>query len=179
MHVLYCVVHVLRQTQAIELLLWERPAVCVLCCFTQIEAIPGSVGLARCMFCVMFCMHWAIHQSNELLLRDRPELSKCKCCIVLYTNWGNVSLTLCFCGIAQMHVSHWVLHAGRQCQANELLLCDRPDECVLLCFTRIEAKLGQRIASVRLRRCVPCIMFYTDWGHIGIAPQMHVLYCFV
>ena len=65
-----------------------------------------------------------------------------------------------------MHVLHCVLHAVRQCQANELLLWDRPDECFVfvlhvlrqcqanglllcdcpdacfaLCFTRVEAKL--------------------------------------
>jgi len=54
---LYCAVHALRQYQANELLLWERPDVCVLYCFTQIKAIPGSVGSPRCMFCIMFCMH--------------------------------------------------------------------------------------------------------------------------
>ena len=137
MHVLYCAVHALRQYQANELLLWERPDVCVLYCFTQIEAIPGSVGSPRCMFLTMCCMHWAI-----------------------------ISLTNCYCGTAQMYVLYGALHNLRQSQPDALLLWDRSDACFALCFTRSEAMSGQRIATVGSPRWMFAIVFYTHWSKV-------------
>ena len=107
------------------------------------------------------------------------------CSILFHTNWSNTW----FCGIAQMHVLYNVLHALSHHQSNELLLRDRPDVCVVgcftqpeaksawrlafvgsfrcifsLCFTRSEAMWGQRIATVGSPRWVFAIVFYTHWG---------------
>jgi len=152
MHMLYCVLYVFRQSQVHKLLLWDgsdayfalswyacrqslvhemllwyRPAACAVLCFT---------ALKQC-------------QANELLLLVH---SRCMSCVVLCTHWGNVRLTKCFCGIAQMYVSYavctnWindvfcriaqmhvlycVLHELSHHQANELLLRDHPDACVV------------------------------------------------
>ena len=123
----------LRQCQANELLLWDRPDACFVFCFTRIEAI-SSQGVA-------------FVGSPRYMLR-----------IVFYTQWGNIRLTNCSCGIAQMHISYCVLHALRQYDAKEFLLWDRPDACFVLLLHALRRNIGLTSCSC------------------GI-PQMHMLYC--
>ena len=114
MHSLYCALHELSHHQSIKLLLRDHPDVCVVQCFTRTEAMSAwrfaFVGSPRCMFCIVF-----------------------------YMQSGNVRPTNCFCGIAQMNALCFALHVWGQCQANGMLLCDCPDACFALCFTRVEA----------------------------------------
>ena len=61
----------------------------------------------------------------------------------VYTHLGNVGLTNCLCGIAQMHVWYRVLHTLRQYQADDLLLWERQEVCFVACSATVEAMSGQ------------------------------------
>jgi len=132
---MFCIVclRALRQRQANELLLWDRPDACFVFCFTRIEAI-SSQGIA-------------FVGSPRHMLR-----------IVFYRQWGNIRLTNCSCGIAQMHILYYVLHALRQYDAKEFLLWDRPDAWFVLLLHALRRNIGLTSCSC------------------GI-PQMHMLYC--
>ena len=60
-HILHCVLHVLKQYQASKLLLWECPCSCFTLCFTRSEATSGwriaSVTVPSIMFCIVFETH--------------------------------------------------------------------------------------------------------------------------
>ena len=52
----------------------------------------------------------------------------------VYTHLGNVGLTNCLCGIAQMHVWYCVVHTLKQHQADGWLLWELPGVCFVICF---------------------------------------------
>jgi hypothetical protein len=122
-HGRYAFSHAPGQHQINELLQWDRPSSCFVLSFTCIGQ----------------------HQADELLLLDRPN--SLMLTPAIYMHWGNIrlmirfaigvmrqhatqrypKLTNCFCSIAQIHASDYVLHALGQYQ------------CLLSCFTRIGA----------------------------------------
>ena len=97
--------HALRQSQANEMLLWNRPDVCFVLRFTRVEAISGqrmaSVGSARCMLRIAFYM-LGQHHASELLMWDLPNTSF----VLMFTApMGNIRLTNCLCGMTNIHIS--------------------------------------------------------------------------
>jgi len=137
MSALYWDLHALRQCHAKGLLLCDCPDACF------------ALYLAMILAC--------IEVVSEVLLRGRPDACfvlhcvsteailvfagspRCVFRIVFYKRLGNVRLTNCFCGIAQMRVGYCVLHTLKQYQADDLLLWERPD----VCFASLEAMSGQ------------------------------------
>ena len=102
----------------------------------------GKVRFTNC-FCgiaQLYVLHCVLHalnqcQANELLLLAH---SRCMFCIVLYTYWGNLRLSNCFCGSAQLYVCNVVSHKLKQ----YLALWDWPDACFVLCFACIEPSIS-------------------------------------
>jgi hypothetical protein len=87
------------------------------------------------MFSIVFYTHWG----NIRLTNCFCGIAEIHVSIVFYTHWGNIRLMSCFCGIARIHVFYYVLHALGQHQNNEMLLWNRPNSCFLLCFYSIGA----------------------------------------
>ena len=134
-HILHCVSHVLKQYQVSKLPLWECPRSYFIFRFMCVKAMSAyrvaSVRVPTFMFCIVFYMHS-----------------------------GNSRLPRCFCGSAHVHVLHCVLHAVRQPQAGELLLCRCPRSCFVLCLKRIEPISVQQLASVGVPTSIFCIALY-------------------
>ena len=137
----------------------------VICCYLlQFGAIWCCLLLFTVLICCYLLLIVAIHCPYLLLFVIICCYFQIMRCIMVYTNGGNVSLTL-----VRIHVLHCFSHAIRQCQANELLLWERPHECFVLGFARFEAMPCQGTASVRLPRCMLCIVSCMHWGNIGSA----------
>ena len=137
MSALYWDLHALRQCHAKGLLLCDCPDACF------------ALYLAMILAC--------IEVVSEVLLRGRPDACfvlhcvsteailvfagspRCVFRILFYKHLGNVMLTNCLCGIAQMRVGYCVSQTLKQYQADDLLLWERPD----VCFASFEAMSGQ------------------------------------
>ena len=65
-----------------------------------------------------------------------------------------------FVGSPDFMLFNLCLHAFGQYQTNEVILWDRPDSCLLLCFTRVGAISAQRAASVGSPEVMFSIVFY-------------------
>ena len=145
-----------------------------------------GIAQLRALYCALHALKQC--QANELLLLFH---SSCMFCIVLCTCWGNLRLSNCFCGLAQLYVCYVVSHKLKQ----YLALWDWPDACFVLCFsciepsisltncycgtaqnppdvsvvwcfTQTEAMSAWRFAFVGSLRCMFRIEFYTQWGNV-------------
>jgi len=129
----YCVFHALGEYQASALLLQERTNsdfYCVLSAVVQYQPSEYFFGIAHTN--VGYCFYMLL---------------------------GSSRLTSCFCGTARIRVASHRLHALGQCQNSESLLWGRPNPCLLLCFTYIEAVSGQRLASAGSSECMFLLRF--------------------
>ena len=142
--------------------------------------------LTSCL-CSIATIHFSIvfyaHQGNSRLVICFCGIARIRISITFYIHLGSIRLTNCCCRIARAHVFYCVLHELLECQANELLLQDRPNSCFLLCFTRVGGVSGQRVASEGSPELIFSIVFYTHQGNSRLAncfsgiPRIRIVYC--
>jgi len=153
-HAFYCVLHALGQYRTNRTLLWDRPDLCL----NVLSGHQGNTdrclgGLAVNVFIVFFSVLFQrlvradpILMSLHVLLARRPA-RRLRVCMGCYSQSASYRLTTFRpAAIGNAEVS----------QTDELLLCDRPDSCFLLCSTRFGPI------------SVFAIMFYTHWGHTRV-----------
>ena len=159
--VVYCVEHALPQYQTKELLFWER--------LESIFVLYAS-GLFH---------GWdstdSIFISLHVLLARRPA-RRLRVCLGCYPQSASYQPTTF--RQAAVGVRNRIACNAEVYQTNELLLCDRPDPCFLLCLHA----LGQYQTNELLLR-IARIHVCSHWGHTrvrncfcGISRIVHVSY---
>jgi len=128
----------LRGCRVTGLIPYEYPHSTFLLSFTRFERMPGN------KLDSLQCPH-----TTSLLCFTRFE--------------GDAGYQSCSPGSAQIQRFYYVSHALTGCQVTNLIPWGCPHSMLLLCFTRFERLLGNKLESLGVATFNVSIMFYTLW----------------